>query len=150
VMRPSAVTARQASFSDADPGGVGGTVDDDGLPPLNETRLATFAGTPVTTLLTTPVDDGGELAQRTQSVLQEAGWFVRCQGSADAARLGSIMRAGMVARLDAAGTLHSGNYLVWSVHHRITAERHVMDFVLMRNAVGPLSPSGALPGGVGA
>jgi hypothetical protein len=144
VMRPSSVTARQALFTDADPDGVGGTFDDDGLTLLDTRGLAEFAGSAVVTLLTAPVDDGGELQQRAQSVLQEAGWFVRCQGSADAARLGSIIRAGMVARLDAAGALHSGNYLVWSVRHRMSAERHVMEFVLMRNAVGPASLGASL------
>ena len=34
------------------------------------------------------------------------------------------------------GSLFSGNYLVWSVRHRITAERHEMSFVLVRNALG--------------
>src|SRR5262249_27266351 len=100
----------------------------------------------VTALLTAPVDDGGELLMRAQSVLRDAGWFVRCQGITDAGRLGSILRASMVARLDAAGALHSGNYLVWSVRHRITAERHVMEFVLRRNAVGTLPSAGPLSG----
>jgi phage protein D len=144
VMRPSTVTARQALFTDNDPEGVGGSTDDGGLAQLDERSLADFAGAGVGALLSAPVDDGGELLLRAQSLLREAGWFVRCQGSADAGRLGSIIRAGMVARLDAAGALHSGNYLVWSVRHRISAESHMMDFVLRRNAVG--AAPGALPG----
>ena len=39
----------------------------------------------------------------------------------DADLLGSILRVGTVVEIDAAGALHSGNYLVWSVRHRITA-----------------------------
>jgi hypothetical protein len=148
VTRPTAVVAHQALFTDDDPQGVGGTHDDSGLVALDARPLAAFTGAAVTTLLTAAVEDAASLAQRAQSVLRDAGWFVRCQGSADAARLGSILRAGMVARLDAAGSLHSGNYLVWSVRHRINAQRHVMDFVLMRNAVGP-APGGGLPGGLG-
>jgi phage protein D len=147
VMRPSAVTARQVLFSDSDPDGAGGTVSDDGLPTMDQRSLAQFAGSPLTALLTTTAADADTLTQRADSVLREAGWFVRCQGSTDADRLGSILRVGTVAKLDAAGALHSGNYLVWSVRHRITAEKHEMAFVLVRNAVG--APSTAAPGGFG-
>jgi len=51
-------------------------------------------------------------------------------------------------RLDAAGALHSGKYFVWSVRHRINAERHIMEFVLLRNAIGQ-SPIGGLMSGDG-
>ncbi len=147
VMRPSAVTARQALFTDKDSDGAGGTVTDSGLPPMDQTDLATFSTSPVTALLTTTASDAGTLTQRADSLLREAGWFVRCQGSTDAARLGAILRVGTVAKLDAAGGLHSGNYLVWSVRHHITAEKHEMNFVLVRNALGvatPPSPAGGL------
>jgi hypothetical protein len=59
------------------------------------------------------------------------------------------MRAGTVVRLDAAGSVHSGAYFVWSVRHKITAEKHTMDFVLVRNAVGAAASGGLLPGGLG-
>ncbi len=147
VMRPSAVTARQALFTDKDSDGAGGTVSDDGLPTMDQTDLATFATTTVTALLTTTAADAGTLTQRADSFLRESGWFVRCQGTTDADRLGSILRVGTVAKLDAAGGLHSGNYLVWSVRHHITAEKHEMAFVLVRNAVGtapPPAPTGGI------
>jgi phage protein D len=149
VMRPTATIARQALFTDDDQDGAGGTTSDSGLDPLEARDLATFAGTTVTSLLTTTVDDGDELNQRAQSVLREAGWFVRCQGTADANRLGSILRAGTVARLDTAGSLHSGKYFVWSVRHKITADKHTMDFVLVRNAVGTAPGPGGLGGAIG-
>ena len=145
VMRPSAVTAQQALFTDSDPDGAGGTVSDSGLAPMDQRGLSDFAGGPLTALLTTTAADAGTLTQRADSLLREAGWFVRCQGSTDADRLGSILRVGTVAKLDAAGALHSGNYLVWSVRHRITAEKHEMAFVLVRNAVG--AAASASPGG---
>jgi phage protein D len=148
IMRPSATVARQALFTDNDQDGAGGTTSDSGLTALEARNLAAFAGTTVTSVLTTTVDDGQELTERAQSVLVESGWFVRCQGTADANRLGSIMRAGTVVRLDAAGSLHSGKYYVWSVRHKITAEKHTMDFVLVRNAVGAAAGAGPLPGGV--
>jgi phage protein D len=146
VMRPSAVVAMQELFTDNDPSGAGGTTSDSGLPALAARNLAAFAGTTVTSVLTATVDDGQELTERAQSVLIEAGWFVRCQGTADVNRLGSILRAGAVTQLNAAGSLHSGKYYVWSVRHKITAEKHTMDFVLMRNAVGAAPGGGPLPG----
>jgi phage protein D len=148
VMRPSATVAMQSLFTDNDQDGAGGTTTDSGLDPMEAQGLSDFAGTAVTSVLTTTVDDGQELTERAQSVLREAGWFVRCQGTADVGRVGSILRAGTVVQLDAAGSLHSGKYFVWSVRHKITSEKHTMDFVLMRNAVG--APPGAGPlGGLG-
>lgn len=149
VMRPSATTAMQALFTNSDPDGAGGTLTDTGLDPLQARTLATFAGAPVTSMLTATVDDGQELTERAQSVLIEAGWFVRCQGTTDANRLGTILRAGTLVQLDAAGSLHSGKYYVWSVRHKITAQEHTMDFVLLRNAVGATPGAGLLPGGLG-
>jgi hypothetical protein len=147
VMRPSAVTARQTLFTDHDADGAGGTVTDGGLPPMSQRGLADFAGAPLTALLTTTAADAGTLTQRADSLLREAGWFARCRGTTDAERLGSILRAGTIAQINAAGAVHSGNYLVWSVRHRINAERHEMGFVLVRNAVGAAAPG--LPGGLG-
>lgn len=148
VMRPSANIAKQTLFTSNDQDGAGGTTSDSGLAALEAHSLAAFAGTTVTSLLTAAVDDGQELTERSQSVLIEAGWFVKCTGTADVDRLGSILRAGTVTQLNAAGSLHSGKYFVWSVRHKITAEKHTMDFVLMRNAIG--APAGAgLLGGLG-
>jgi hypothetical protein len=141
VLRPSANIAKQTLFTDSDADGTGGTTGDSGLTLLEAQGLSDFAGTTVTSLLTATVNDGEELTLRSQSVLIESGWFVRCTGTTDVNRLGSIMRAGTIAQLDAAGALHSGKYFIWSVRHHITMEKHIMDFVLLRNAVGaPASP----------
>jgi len=149
VMRPSATVAFQKLFTDSDQDGAGGTTSDSGLDALEARGLADFSGTTVTSLLTATVDDGDELTERAQAVLIESGWFVRCQGTADVNRLKSILRAGSVVELAAAGSLHSGKYLVWSVRHKITAEKHTMEFVLVRNAVGAAPSAGLLPGGLG-
>jgi phage protein D len=149
VIRPSANTARQTLFSDNDSDGAGGTNGDSGLSLLEAKGLASFAGTTVTSLLTSTVNDAEELTLRSRSVLIESGWFVRCTGTADVNRLGSIMRAGTVAQLNAAGSRHSGKYYVWSVRHKITAEQHIMDFVMLRNAVGAAPTPGLLAGGTG-
>jgi hypothetical protein len=148
VMRPSTVNAFQALFSDedGDTDGAGGTFTDDGLPMMSDRDLAALSGdNGVTALLTTPAADADTITQRANSVLREAGWFVRCAGVTDADLLGSILRVGTVVEIDAAGALHSGNYLVWSVRHRITAEKHEMHFVLVRNSLG--TPPASLPTG---
>lgn len=147
VTRPSAVKASQALFSDATPEGTSADTDTSGLDPLDEQDLATFAGRPMTVRLAAPVDDGGELALRAQSVLREGGWFVRCEGEADAARVGAVLRVNTLVQLDGLGSLHSGKYLVWSVRHDIGLDAHKMHFVLYRNAMGPVPApaAGGLP-----
>lgn len=139
--RPTAVKARQALFNDKGKDGVGADTADSGLALLDSRGLADFTGSPMTVLLTTPVDDAGELALRAQSLLREAGWFVRCEGETEVSRLQAVLRVGTVVRLEDIGSVHSGDYFVWSVRHRITKAAHTMKFVLVRNAVGP-EPTG--------
>ena len=148
IMRPSTVRARQTLFNDASPDGVSGDATDSGLPPLDDRDLAAFAGRPVTVLLAAPVDDAGELLQRSQAVLRDAGWFVHCEGEADIARLNQVIRAGTIVEIAGIGSVHSGKYLVWSVRHTITQDAHKMRFVLARNAVGPAPAGGGILGGL--
>ena len=77
---------------------------------------------------------------------------MRCEGEADADRLGVVLRAGMLVALAGIGALHSGTWLVWSVRHKLTQEAHKMHFTLLRNAVGapPSGGSGGLSALVGA
>ncbi len=142
VMRPTSVNAQQALFSAADP--VGGDTADNGLAPLDAQDLPSFLGQQMSARLTATVDDGGELTTRAQAVLRDAAWFVKCEGTADAGRLGAILRVGSVVMLSAAGAVHSGKYLVWKVRHSITADAHKMAFTLVRNAVGVPSSTGGL------
>jgi phage protein D len=148
VMRPSSVKARQTLFNDDTPDGVSGDSADSGLPTLDGRDLATFAGRAVTVLLAAPVDDAGELAQRAQAVLRDAGWFVHCEGEADIARVNQVIRAGTIVEIAGIGSVHSGKYLVWSVRHTITQDAHKMRFVLARNAVGPAPAGGGILGGL--
>jgi hypothetical protein len=96
----------------------------------------------MTVMLTAPVDSADELTLRAESVLREAGWFVRCSGQADVSRLNAVLRVGSVVQINGAGSLNSGNYFVWSVRHTIDKQSHKMNFVLVRNAMGS-APSGA-------
>jgi hypothetical protein len=86
--------------------------------------------------LTTTVDDAGELAMRSRSLLRESEWFVQCETETDVGPLGTVLRVGQIVELGGAGSLHSGKYLVWSVRHTITADAHRMKLRLVRNAVG--------------
>jgi phage protein D len=140
---PTSVVARQALFTDGDEDGARADTSDSGLRALGPRGLAAFSGKPMTVLLSAPVDSGGELSLRAASMLRESGWFVRCEGESDIARLGVALRAGAIVSVVGIGALHSGNYLVWSVRHSITPDSHKMKFVLVRNAVGTAPAGGA-------
>ena len=76
---------------------------------------------------------------------------MRCRGEADVERLNTTLRVGTVVAIAGAGSLHSGNWFVWSVRHRITPDAVRVQFTLVRNAVGAPPPGGlpgSLPGGL--
>ena len=150
VMRPSAVVARQGLFTDPSEAGASGDTSDSGLSPLDERDLSTFAGEPMSVILTAIVDDADQLQRRAQALLGEAQWFVRCTTEIDLAVVRALVRAGDIVSLDTIGSVHSGKYLVWSVRHSISPDSHKMNLTLVRNAVGPLPAGGAggLPGGL--
>lgn len=141
VGRPTEVLAAQALFDDSDEDGASVDQTDSGLDLLDDRGLSDFAGKTMSVLLTAPVDAADELTLRAQSVLREAGWFVRCSGQADVSRLKAVLRVGTVVQINGAGSLNSGKYFVWSVRHTIGKDSHKMNFVLVRNAIGSL-PSG--------
>jgi hypothetical protein len=144
VTRPTEVQAAQALFNDSDEDGVSVDLTDSGLGLLDDQDLATFSGQ----TMTVPVDSADELTLRAESVLREAGWFVRCSGQADVARLNAVLRVGSIVQINSAGSLNSGKYFVWSVHHTIDKQSHKMDFVLVRNAMGSAPSGGGIPGGL--
>ncbi|KQY23012.1 hypothetical protein ASD16_10485 [Cellulomonas sp. Root485] len=133
--RPTAVAARQASLTDDDEDGVSADTSDSGLSPLGKTPLSGFTGKDRTVRLTAAADTA-ELPQRAAGLLREAGWFSRCEGTADIAVLKTVPRVGMIASVVGCGALLSGSYLVWSVRHTITKQSHQATFVLVRNAMG--------------
>ena len=123
-----------------------------GLKPLGDRSLADFTGKPTSVLLAAATDSAGELTQRAQAVLREAGWFARCEAEVDVERLGVVLRAGMLVALTGIGTVFSGSWIVWSVRHRLSREAHEMTVTLLRNAVGgaPSGGAGGLAGMIGA
>jgi hypothetical protein len=143
VMRPTAASAHQVLLSDAD---AGADVSDFSLNPLDQRTLSTFANKTTSIIIATPASTAGELNLRAQGLLADSGWFVRCSGETDVARLNAILRVGSIVAIQNIGSLHSGKYLVWSVRHTIAGDSHKMQFVLVRNAVGPEASSTGLGG----
>jgi hypothetical protein len=149
VTRPTEVLAAQALFDDSSADGASVDQTDSGLDPLDDRNLSTFSGKSMSVMLTAPVDAADELTLRAQSVLREAGWFVRCEGQADLSRLQAVLRVGTIVQINGAGSLNSGKYFVWSVRHTIDKQSHKMSFVLVRNAMGSApSGGGGLLGGL--
>ena len=149
VTRPTEVLAAQALFTDSSDDGASVDVADSGLPALAARGASDFAGRPMKAMLTTTVDDVGELTMRATSLLREGGFFVRCTGAVDLSALGTVLRVGTLVTVNGIGSVHSGNYYVWSVHHTIHLDSYQMGFVLVRNAVGTApAAAGDLLGGL--
>ena len=146
VSRPTNVSTRQASPTDSDSGGVDASTGDSGLKALDARSLHDFAGRTTTAILTAAAD-ANELPGRAAALLRDAAWFARAQGTTDVDSVGQVLRVGQVVAIKNVGQLLSGNYLVKTVRHTITASNHVMAFTLIRNAVGPAAGGGG--GGLG-
>lgn len=143
VLRPTEVDASQVPLDSDSDSGVAGDATSSGLDPLAARDYPTYSGRSATLLLT-PTADVPELPLRTTATLRDAGWFVRCRGETSLERLGTVLRVGSVVQIDGAGSLHSGNWFIWSVRHQITVDAIKVQFTLLRNAMG-----GAAAGGGG-
>ncbi len=137
IARPSTALAKVLLLTSKD--SQSGDSAQSGLSPMDARSLAAFTGQTDKAMearLTAAADSTSELQRLSAALLTEAGWFVRCEGETDLARLHKVLRVGRVVQINGAGKVHSGNYFVWSVRHTITAQAHRMRFVLVRNAVG--------------
>ena len=141
VMRPTQASASQVDLTQPARTGTDMTVGASDLAPLDARDYPSYLGRTSTLLLTAPADVA-ELARRTTAVLAESGFFARCTGEADADRIGTILRVGDVVTIAGAGTLQSGNWLVWNVRHIFSPDSWRMRFTLVRNAMGPPAPGG--------
>jgi hypothetical protein len=145
-MRPTAVDASQVPLDDNSVSSVAGDSAESGLAPLDDRDYPTYAAQ-TSTLVLTATADAPELTQRSAATLREAEWFVQCQGETNVDRLGAMLRAGSVVTIEGAGSLHSGNWIVWDVRTQIHVDLVTFQFSLRRNAMGP-APAGGLPGGL--
>jgi hypothetical protein len=143
VMRPTEADSGQVDLTQSADSGTEVTTDSSGLKALGDRDFPTYLGQSSTLLLTTPADVP-ELSQRTAAVLAESGFFSRCDGEADAERLGTILRVGDVVTIEGAGSIQSGNWLVWNVRHKYSLDSWKMSFSLVRNAMGPAASGSAL------
>ena len=48
-----------------------------------------------------------------------------------------LLRAGDIVKVETAGSVHSGKYLVWSVRHNIGQQSHKMSFQLVDEVADP-------------
>ncbi len=143
VMRPTEVDSGQVDLTQSSATGIDVTTYTSGLKPLDDRDYPTYLGQSSTLRLTAPADLP-ELSQRTAAVLVESGFFSRCAGEADADRIGMILRVGDVVTIQGAGSIQSGNWLVWNVRHKFSLDSWKMSFTLVRNAMGPAAAGGAL------
>jgi hypothetical protein len=143
VMRPTEVDASQVDMTQSSSDGVAANAQASPLNAMGDRDLPTYASQGSTMVLTAPADLP-ELTQRSAAVLAETGFFTRCTGEADADRLGAVLRAGDVVTVEGAGSIHSGNWLVWSVRHCYTLDAYRMRFTLVRNAMGSAPAAAAL------
>lgn len=143
IIRPSEVASSQVDLTQTSDDGVDSDATSSGLTQLAPRDLPTYAGKTSTFILTAPLDVP-ELTQRTTAVLTESGFFSRCTGEADANRLGAVLRVGNVVTIEGAGSLQSGNWLVWTVRHCFDLDSYLMRFTLLRNGMGPAPSGGGL------
>ena len=135
VARPTEVKASQASLTDAE-AAVADTATS-GLPPLDARGPADVAGRSTSVRLTATTD-AAQLPARAAGLLAEAGWLASCEGTADVSSLKAVLRVGGVVAIEGVGQMLSGKYLVKTVRHTITTDKHAMAFTLVRNALGPV------------
>lgn len=148
VMRPVSASASQVDVDDIEAGGTAGDSDSSGLDPLDSRDYASYTSSTATSILTAPAD-AGELTYRTTGLLGETGLFVRCTGEVDADRLGGVLRVGQVVTIEGAGSIQSGDWLVWNVRHQIRQQSIRMQFTLVRNAMGPAAAGSSLASAFG-
>jgi len=129
--RPIAATLKQVSQSDKSV--ITAAVQRSPLTGLAGKALGDVVSKPRTAHIAVPVDDSGSLTARAEALLIDSGWFVSARVVARLSVLKKLVRAHTVARLQGAGSRHSGDYIVARVVHDIGPEDHFMTIDLIRN-----------------
>lgn len=130
VERPTSVLAN------AYDGGAKEVIDASSVPPPpgfnGDLALAAIAGAARSTSVVAAVTDAGDLMGRATGVLMESSWFIQASCRASVRRIGRVVRAHSVAKLDGAGKRYSGMYFVTSVRHMIDEGDHIMEITMVR------------------
>jgi phage protein D len=129
--RPVSATLKQLSLTDKSV--VAGSVQRSPLSGLASKALGDVVKQRRTAHIAVPADDAGSLTARAEALLIDSGWFVSARIVAQLSVLKKVVRAHTVARLEGAGTRHSGNYVVARVVHDIGRDEHYMTIDLVRN-----------------
>lgn len=143
ALRPTQVAGGQVDLTQSPGSPVNQTATDSGLDPMDARDYAGYLGQ-TTSMLLSAAADVPDLTQRTTAVLADSGFFATCTGQTTTDRLGTILRVGDVVTVEGAGSLHSGNWLVWEMRSEFTMQAYTMKFSLTRNAVGPPAAGGAM------
>jgi phage protein D len=80
-----------------------------------------------------PVDDAGDLQNRSKGLLVDSHWFIRATGETSLHLTGQPLQAHELVELTGAGSRYSGKYLVAGVRHLISPASHRMELSLLRN-----------------
>ncbi|WP_266182081.1 phage late control D family protein [Dyella humicola] len=134
VERPSSAVGWELDLSDKSQ--IDGGVTRSPQKVLGGKGFSDITGDTRNTLITSPVDDAGDLKSRSEAALIESDFFLTVTGETTVHALGAILHAHAVVQLQGTGTRHSGAYFVSSVRHLIDAATHRMEFELVRNGWG--------------
>lgn len=115
-----------------------------------DVRLSELAPSdePRTASLIAAVTDVGALQARARGLLLDSDWFLTATCVVSASRLGRVVRAHSVVKVDGVGSRYSGLYFVAAVRHIIDASDHKMEITLMRNGWSAAGAGGGLLGGL--
>jgi hypothetical protein len=143
VLRPTQIQAGQVDMTQSPGQATNQTATSSGLDAMDQRDYSTYTGQ-TNSMILSAAADVPDLNQRATAVLADSGFFVKCTGETTTDRLKTILRVGDVVTLEGAGSIHSGNWLVWEVRSEITTQTLNMKFTLVRNAVGPPAQGGAM------
>ncbi len=131
VERPNSVIAQAWDGGAKMPLNAEGIEPPTGFP--DDVPFAEIAPDPRSASLIAAVSDVGDLSARARGLLLESSWFLTATCTVSATRLGRVIRAHSVVKVDGVGTRYSGSYFVTAVKHVIDASDHKMEVTMMRN-----------------
>ncbi|MGH7617082.1 MAG: phage late control D family protein [Gemmatimonadaceae bacterium] len=116
---------------------------DSGLPALGTDLLSSLRGQvqmPQTKRIARGLgfSSPAQAAEYAAGMLRRTGWWVTAHGSVSGLRYGRVLRSRKLVTVKGAGPNFNGNYYVRRVRHTLTPRTYVMEFDLVRNALGKL------------